>query len=97
MKCEYRIYFFILCGSCQRIIFLIMARLLCKNSDSRRESTVKRHNEIHDVYNDVIAGLGELARLVPKSYIYDKIKERTGLCTKTIAYILNHTRKTKAL
>ena len=77
--------------------FFVMAKLLCKNPDNRRESTVKRYNEIHDVYNDVVTGLGELVRPVPKSYIYDKIKERTGLCTKTIAYILNHARKTKAL
>lgn len=60
---------------------------------SRRESTARRYAEIHKVHEEIVHGLGDLARVVSKSYIYEKIHERTGLCTKTIAYVLNHTRK----
>ncbi|MDE5986839.1 MAG: hypothetical protein K2H16_06105 [Prevotella sp.] len=60
---------------------------------NRRESTVMRYAEVHKVYEEIVNGLGELAHVVSKSYIYEKIHERTGLCTKTIAYVLNHTRK----
>jgi len=73
-----------------RIIFQ-MART---SSENRRPSTIIRDNSVHEVYDSVIADLGEYAYLVPKSYIYDKIHERTELCHKTIAYVLNRTRKT---
>ncbi len=67
-----------------------MARQTMKN---RLESTIIRDNHVHDVYKDVIEELGDLAAVVAKSYIYEKIRARTGLCTRAIAYILNHTRK----
>lgn len=57
----------------------------------RRISTIVRHNSVHKVYNELIAELGIYANLVPKSYIYDFICKQTGLCSKTVAYILNHT------
>lgn len=60
------------------------------SNDNRRESTIKRDNNVLDVYRDVINELGELACVVSKSYIYEKVKKRTGLCTKTIAFIINH-------
>lgn len=66
-------------------------------SESRRESTIVRHNLVHDTYNDVIRSLGEYAFLVPKSYVYKLICQRTGLCSKTVAYILNHTDKENIL
>lgn len=58
--------------------------------DNRRESTIKRDNHVFDVYKGIMSELGELAHFVSKSYIYEKIKEKTGLCTKTIAFIINH-------
>lgn len=63
------------------------------SDNNRRKSTVKRDNCVLDVYFDVMNELGELANVVAKQYIYEKIKERTGLCTKTIAFIINHVRK----
>lgn len=60
---------------------------------SRRESTLRRYAEVHEAYDEIVNGLGDLANVVSKSYIYDRIKARTGLCTKTIAYVLNHTMK----
>lgn len=30
---------------------------------------------------------------VSRQYVYEKIKEKTGLCVKTIAYVLNHTER----
>lgn len=65
-----------------------MARV---SSENRRDSTIIRDNTVHEAYYEVCRSLGAYAFLVPKSYIYDKIHERCGLCTKTIAYILNHT------
>lgn len=64
-----------------------MTRYYNKN---RRESTIVRDNHVLDVYHDVIEELGDLSYVVSKSYIYGKVKERTGLCTKTIAFIVNH-------
>lgn len=65
-----------------------MTRFSDKN---RRESTIVRDNEVLDVYRDVMDELGvELSRAVSKSYIYDKVRERTGLCMKTIAFVINH-------
>ena len=65
-----------------------MTRFYGKN---RRPSTVVRDNMVHRVYDDVCKELGKCAGLVPREFIYNEIRERTGLCTKTIAFILNHT------
>ena len=65
-----------------------MTRFSGKN---RRESTVVRDNKVHDEYDALRAELGPLADVVSRRYIYERIKERTGLCTKTVAFILNHT------
>lgn len=62
-------------------------------SENRRISTVVRYNSVHDEYNKVVEELGEYAFLVPKTYVYNMICKRTGLCAKTVAYILNHTSK----
>lgn len=66
-----------------------------KATDNRRPSTIIRDNHVHEIYLQVVSELGHLKNAVAKSYIYDIIHERTGLCTKTIAYILNHTRYKK--
>lgn len=66
-----------------------MCKLCIKN---RRESTIMRDNEVHRIYDEIIDNLGELASAVSKSYIYEKIKERTKLSIRTISFILNHTR-----
>lgn len=59
-------------------------------NENRRKSTIVRDNAVLGMYRDLKAGLGELAGVVSKQYIYDKISERTGLCTKTISFIINH-------
>lgn len=46
---------------------------------------------VHDAYDKICDEMGEYANFVAKQYIYEKIREETGLCLKTIAYILNHT------
>lgn len=66
-----------------------MCKLCSKN---RRESTIMRDNEVHRIYDEIIANLGELAMAVSKAYIYEKIRERTKLSTRTISFILNHTK-----
>lgn len=59
--------------------------------ENRKRSTIIRDNAVHEVYEGVCKELGDYAYLVPKSFIYNKVREETGLCTKTIAYIINHT------
>lgn len=67
-----------------------MTRFSDKN---RRESTIIRDNHVHDLYHDICMELGFSHRFVSKQYVYELISKRTGLCTKTIAFILNHTRR----
>lgn len=61
------------------------------SNENRRESTIIRDNEVHKAYEELRKELGTLFVEVSKSYIYERIGKRTGLCNKTIAYILNHT------
>lgn len=61
------------------------------SSIHRRDSTVCRHNRVYDIYLSLMEEMGAYAALVPRSYIYERIRARTGLCVKTIAYIINHT------
>lgn len=58
-----------------------------------RDSSIIRYNEIHDMYDKIIKDLGDVSAYVFKGYIYDKIKERTGLSIRHISRILNHTRR----
>lgn len=72
-----------------RIIFR-----MAKISDEKlRNSTIIRYNNVHDEYNNVVEELGKYATLVPKSYIYEKVSERTGLSCKTVARALSHSIK----
>ena len=45
------------------------------------------------MYDKIIKDLEDMSAYVSKGYIYDKIKERTGLSTRHISRILNHTKK----
>lgn len=69
--------------------FYTMTKLCAKN---RRESTQVRDNEVHRIHKEILAGLGELACAVSKTYIYEKIQERTKLSIRSISFILNHTK-----
>ena len=60
----------------------------------RRPSTQIRDNRVHEIYQQILSELGKYSNVVAKSYIYQLIHDRTGLCVKTIAYIINHTRYT---
>lgn len=68
-----------------------MTKLCNKN---RRESTAVRDNEIHRMYREILDGFGEAANAVSKTYIYEKIHERTKLSIRTISFIINHTKST---
>ena len=57
-----------------------------------RDSTVIRDNEIHGMYNEILNELGDLATVVSRSYVYGKIKDRTGLSIRHISMIINHTK-----
>ena len=71
-----------------------MCKLQIKN---RRESTIARDNEIHRLYKEIVASLGEVGNAVSKSYIYEKIKEQTKLSVRTISFVLNHTEANKSI
>lgn len=58
---------------------------------NQRRSTIIRNNRVHEVHAEILEKLGDVAPYVSKSYIYEQIHAATGLCTKTIAHILNHT------
>lgn len=58
-----------------------------------RDSSIIRYNEVHDMYDKIIKDLGDMSAYVSEGYIYDKIKERTGLSTRHISRILNYTRR----
>ena len=58
-----------------------------------RDSSVIRHNEVHDMYDKIIKDLGDISAYVSKGYIYDKIREKAGLSTRHISRILNHTKR----
>lgn len=60
--------------------------------DKRRESTKVRDREIREMYMRIIHELGELSNAVSKTYIYERIRERTKLSIRTISFILNHTK-----
>lgn len=67
----------------------VMSKL---TENNRRESTLVRDKEVCRIYNQILNELGELRNVVLKSYIYEKIKERTKLSIRTISFIVNHTR-----
>jgi len=58
----------------------------------RKPSTVIRDDTVLGIYKELQDEMGKYAAYVSKSYIYERIKDRTGLCHKTIAFILNHIR-----
>ena len=53
---------------------------------------INDHDEVHAIHEELRTQLGELYYAISKSYLYSLISERTGYCTKSIAYILNHTK-----
>lgn len=56
----------------------------------QRQSTVVRNNLVFSIYEELKKEHGEAFNFIIREFIYEKIKERTGLHTKTIAKILNH-------
>jgi hypothetical protein len=82
--------FLLFIGNAKLVIKSVMTRFSGKN---RRESTVLRDDKVHEIYAEIRAELGELTDVISRQYIYERIKMKTGLCTKTIAFILNHTIK----
>lgn len=63
--------------------------------NNRRISSILRDNLIHEIYQEECRKLGEAGSYVSREYLYNKVKERTGLSIRTISYIINHTVITK--
>lgn len=58
-----------------------------------RDSTVIRNNEVHRMYDEIMEELGELATVVSRTYVYERIHEQTGLSIRHISRIINHTKR----
>ena len=57
---------------------------MCKSGNNRRISSILRDNLVHDIYREEIEKLGVAGRYVSKEYLYNKVRERTGLSTRHI-------------
>lgn len=66
-----------------------------RNFDKKnlRPSTIFRNNVILDMYDEILLQLGDYKNLVPRTYIYEKISERTGYCLRKIGDTINHYRR----
>lgn len=60
--------------------------------DNQSIRVINDYDEVHAIHDELRNQLGELYYAISKSYIYSLISARTGYCTKSIAYILNHTK-----
>lgn len=61
--------------------------------DNRKIYTRKRHNEVHQVNEDIKAELGHRVYWgLSRKVIYEMISERVGLSPRRIQYILDHTK-----
>lgn len=58
-----------------------------------------RNKQVISIYEELKNSekYSDFFHLLPRSFIYDKIKEQTGLCHKTIADILNHREKNRMM
>jgi len=54
------------------------------------DSTLHRYKEVQNAYSSLLQELGDYASLVPRSYIYNILQERTGLSPRTISRIISH-------
>ena len=45
------------------------------------------------MYDEILNELGDLATVVSRNYVYDRIKDRTGLSIRHISRIINHSCK----
>lgn len=46
---------------------------------------------MHEIYNEECRRLGDASGYVSREYLYNKVKEKTGLSIRSISYIVNHT------
>lgn len=61
--------------------------------DNRRDSTIIRHNDVHKANKEILAELGhKIYWGLSRTDIYERIQAKTGLSTRRIQYILNHTK-----
>lgn len=51
-----------------------------------------RDNEVHRMYREILHGFGKASNAISKTYVYEKIHERTKLSIRTISFIINHTK-----
>ncbi len=76
-------------------LFYSQGGLAIIRPDNRHECSIVRHNEVHDMYDSIMKELGELRNYVSKTYVYDRIRKKTGFSIRHISRILCHTKKTE--
>ena len=54
---------------------------------------IRHHNEVHEIDNELRMKHGDAYYAISRDYIYKEIQKITGYSTRTIAEILNHTKK----
>ena len=62
-----------------------------ESKTNRRISSILRDNLVHEIYNEECRRLGDASGYVSREYLYNKVKEETGLSIRSISYIVNHT------
>lgn len=59
----------------------------------QRQSTIMRNNLVFSIYEELKKEYGEAFNFLVRSFVYEKIREKTGLSDRTISEILNHRNK----
>lgn len=61
--------------------------------NDRRQSTIERDSRVIKIYREVMAELGSIATYVARTEIYRRVAVKVGLCTKTVANIINRVKE----
>lgn len=64
---------------------------MAKIYGNRRGSTIRNHNRIHELFNDMRKEYGDVFSHLSKTFIYKEIAKKTLLHEKTVANVLNLT------
>lgn len=62
---------------------------------AQRQSTIVRNSLVFSIYEELKKEHGEAFNYLVRSFIYKKIREKTGLSDRTIIDILNHREQQK--
>ena len=61
--------------------------------NGRRQSTVDRDKRVIKIYHEVMEELGIISKYVARTEIYRRVSVKVGVCTKTVANIINRVKE----